>query len=262
MRADLFLQSPPRAAERPRPVRSEGGEAGSSKRPGGGRSGDAVTDDLFWEAGGAYRPSDHPVVALFARQRVAHLDAVGALDGVTTLLDVGAGSGFSSRYYPASMRVVACDYAAGMLRGNPVADRLRCAAGRLPFPDRTFDAVAVWELLHHLDDPVAALREMARVARRRLILFEPNRVNPGHIVLGLTRPSERRSLRFSPRYLRGLVERAGLAVARQERCGLIFPNVTPLWAAAGLSQLPFRAPLIGISQLVVVEVPPAAAGRG
>jgi ubiquinone/menaquinone biosynthesis C-methylase UbiE len=159
------------------------------------------------------------VVALFARQRIAHLDAIGALDGVATLLDVGAGSGFSSRYYRPSIRVVACDYARGMLSGNPLRDRVRCAAGRLPFADRSFDAVSCWELLHHLDDPVAALREMARVARRRVIVFEPNRIHPGHIVLGLTRASERQSLRFSPRYLRALLRRAGLAPARHERCG-------------------------------------------
>ena len=207
----------------------------------------------LWEAGGFYRPSDHPVVALFARQRVAHLEAIGALDGVATLLDVGAGSGFSSRYYPASIRVAACDFARGMLRGNPVRDRVRCAAGRLPFADRSFDAVTCWELLHHLDDPVAALREMARVARRRLILFEPNRANPGHILLGLSRPSERESLRFSSRHLRRLLARAGLEPARHERCGLLFPNVTPDWLARALVRAPFRVPMLGISQLAIVE---------
>jgi len=207
----------------------------------------------LWEAGGFYRPSDHPVVTLFARQRIAHLEAIGALDGVATLLDVGAGSGFSSRYYPPSIRVVACDYARGMLRGNPVRERVRCAAGRLPFADRSFDAVSCWELLHHLDAPVEALREMARVARRRLILFEPNRINPGHIVLGLTRASERQSLRFSPRHLRRLLRQADLVPARHERCGLVFPNVTPLWAARACTRLPFSVPLVGISQLAIVE---------
>ena len=54
---------------------------------------------------------------------------------------------------------------AGMLNGNPVRERVRCSATDLPFPDRSFDVVTCWELLHHLDDPVAALREMWRVAR-------------------------------------------------------------------------------------------------
>jgi len=207
----------------------------------------------FWETGGHYRSSDHPVVELFARQRVAHLAQRGALDGVASLLDVGAGSGFSSAYYPARIRVVACDYAAGMLAGNPVRDRLRCSATTLPFADGAFDVVTCWELLHHLDDPVAALREMWRVARKRLVVFEPNRINPGHIVLGLTREEERRSLLFSPGHLRRLVRAATGRRARPQRCGLFFPNVTPLPVARLLARLPYRVPVIAISQLLVLE---------
>jgi SAM-dependent methyltransferase len=207
----------------------------------------------FWETGGIYRPSDHPVVELFARQRVGFLEQRGLLAGVHRLLDVGAGSGFSSAFYPDRVRVVACDYAAGMLAGNPARDRVRCSATELPFADGDFDAVSCWELLHHLDDPVGALREMWRVARRRLIVFEPNRINPGHIVLGLTRPEERRSLLFSPGHLRRLVHAATGRKARPERCGLLFPNVTPLPLAKLLVRLPYRVPLIAISQLVVVE---------
>lgn len=212
----------------------------------------------FWEAGGIYRPSDHPVAALFARQRIAYLCTLGVLDDVRSLLDVGAGSGLSSAYYPPAVRVAACDYAAGMLAGNPVRDKLRCAADRLPFRDASFDAVSCWELLHHLDDPVAAIREMLRVARRRVLMFEPNRINPGQIWLGLTRDNERATLRFSPRHLRRLVRRAGGTVRRQVRCGLLFPNVTPLPAARLLARLPYRVPLVAISQMVVAERAPAA----
>jgi SAM-dependent methyltransferase len=211
------------------------------------------SERAFWEAGGIYRPSDHPVVALFARQRVRYLAARGLLADVHTLLDVGAGSGFSSAYYPPAVRVVACDYAAGMLAGNPVRDRLRCAATRLPFAAGAFDVVSCWELLHHLDDPVAAVREMLRVARRRVILFEPNRANPGHWILAALRASERRALRFSPGHVRRLVHAAGGRIRLHRRCGLLFPNVTPPALARALSRLPYPVPLVAISQLAVVE---------
>ena len=207
----------------------------------------------FWDAGGVYRASAHPVVALFARQRTRHLMRLGLLDDVRSLLDVGAGSGFSSAYYPAHVRVTATDYATGMLRGNPVRDRLLAAADRLPFAADRFDAVTCWELLHHLPRPVDAVHEMLRVARRRVIIFEPNRLNPGHWCLAALRENERQALRFSPRHVRGLVTRAGGRVLLHVRCGLLFPNITPLPVARLLARLPFRVPVIAISQLVVAE---------
>ena len=207
----------------------------------------------FWEGGGVYRASDHPVVELFARQRVRYLTQTGLLAGVRTLLDVGAGNGFSSGYYGPGVHVVATDYASGMLDGNPVRDRVRASASQLPFGDDAFDVVGCWELLHHLDDPVSAVRDMYRVARRRVVMFEPNRINPGHIVLGLTRSNERESLRFSPGHVRRLVRAAGVTITRQERCGLLFPNITPVAVARALVKLPFKMPVIGISQLIVIE---------
>lgn len=209
----------------------------------------------FWEGGGLYRPSDHPVGALFARQRVGYLRDHGLLEGIETLLDVGAGNGLSSRYYPPSIQVTACDYAEGMLDGNPLSRRVRCSATALPFADGRFDATTCWELLHHLDDPVAAVAEMLRVARRRVLLFEPNRIHPGHIVLGLTRANERQSLRFSPGHLRRIAAGAGGRIRLHLRCGALFPNVTPLPLARLLAALPYRVPLLGISQLVVLEKP-------
>ena len=207
----------------------------------------------FWETGGCYRDPEHPVVEIFARQRIHHLAASGILDGVGSVLDVGSGSGFSSAFYPAHIRVVACDGALGMLAANPVSQRVLCSADALPFPDRSFDAVTCWELLHHLDQPVAAVREMLRVACRRVIIFEPNRFNPGHVFLALTREEGRASIRFSPRHLRRLVEAAGGVIRLHQRCGLLFPNVTPLSVARLLTRLPFRMPIIAISQLVVAE---------
>ena len=43
----------------------------------------------------------------------------------------------------------------------------------LPFPDRCFDLVLAIEVLEHVVDPSAAIRELARVARRDLVLSVP-----------------------------------------------------------------------------------------
>lgn len=215
----------------------------------------ALPEREFWERGGAYRRTDHPVVKMFARQRVAHLLDHGLFDGVESLLDVGSGSGFSSRYYPGSIHVVAVDSSMGMLHRNSTSVRAVASAYRLPFDDRAFDVVTCWELLHHLDRPDQAVAEMLRVARRRVIIFEPNRVNPGHVVLGLLRPNERRCLRYSSQYVGRLIEQAGgPRPLLHQRVGLLFPNVTPQALARLLVRLPFRVPLVGISQLVVLDV--------
>ena len=41
---------------------------------------------------------------------------------------------------------------------------------RLPFPDRSWDTLLFCDVLHHTDDPVAMLREAARVARRLVVI--------------------------------------------------------------------------------------------
>lgn len=43
----------------------------------------------------------------------------------------------------------------------------------LPFPDRQFDVVTMFEALEHCDDPRGALREMLRVSRQGIVVSVP-----------------------------------------------------------------------------------------
>ncbi len=92
------------------------------------------------------------------------------------VLDVGAGTGFlTGGFLAAGARVLAVDPAEAMLleqrRKFPEAvasKRLvlrRASAEELPVADGSIDAVVANMVLHHVEDPPTAIREMARVLR-------------------------------------------------------------------------------------------------
>jgi hypothetical protein len=46
-------------------------------------------------------------------------------------------------------------------------------ASTLPFPDDSFDTITLWDVLEHVPDDCAALREAVRVARKNVLLSVP-----------------------------------------------------------------------------------------
>jgi ubiquinone/menaquinone biosynthesis C-methylase UbiE len=117
-------------------------------------------------AGEAWHEVPTRVYDVLAREQI--VAAKVALSGAA-VLDVGAGTGAASRAAAAAgaRSVTAVDVAPGMLlvgrdRRPPavVGDALS-----LPFADGVFDVAVAAFALNHLDDPVAALGEAARVTR-------------------------------------------------------------------------------------------------
>jgi ubiquinone/menaquinone biosynthesis C-methylase UbiE len=92
------------------------------------------------------------------------------------VLDVGSGPGsitLEMKDLVAPGRVVGVEYAQEPLRIARAAAREQAVdvefvqgdAQALDFPDDSFDVVHAHQVMHHLADPVAALREMGRVCR-------------------------------------------------------------------------------------------------
>jgi demethylmenaquinone methyltransferase / 2-methoxy-6-polyprenyl-1,4-benzoquinol methylase len=110
------------------------------------------------------------------RWRRFMVSKVNAVPG-SLVLDVAAGTGLVSRELAARkrLRVVSFDATEPMLRsGLPANDLAGLGAQitpvlgraeRLPFPDETFDALTFTYLFRYVDDPAAAMRELARVVR-------------------------------------------------------------------------------------------------
>ena len=198
----------------------------------------------------AKRDARHPVVRTFAEQRLAFVRRAIPLHEVQNMLDVGCGSGFSSLYYcPHVAEVWGTDYSDELLARNQLpAERLVHAdAGHLPFADNSFDLV----MLHHVQEPQRVVTEMARVARKFVVLFEPNRYNPALAAFALVDSDHRSLLQFSKSYLKNLAIKAGLVIICAEVVGCIFPNAPPRRLAPLLRRVPFRIPFVGISNALV-----------
>jgi SAM-dependent methyltransferase len=84
-----------------------------------------------------------------------------------TVLDVATGGGHvARRLREAGATVVTVDPAPGM-KADTTAP-----AEDLPFADGSFDAVACRLAAHHFADVLAAVREMARVAKHRIVICD------------------------------------------------------------------------------------------
>jgi len=121
-----------------------------------------------------------------------------------TVLDVGCGGGRFSRFAAdAGRAVVALDVDPRRLAEIDGLPRVRADAARLPFADDSFETVFLINVVEHVEDDVAALREAARVAARNILVSVPKRD---------TYPSHRSGLvyrgYFDPTHLRYYTEEA------------------------------------------------------
>jgi len=166
------------------------GICGSAVTAGGGGSGLGGGEPGLWggEPGlyesGAYRPGD-PRLHRLARPLLARFDArrlsllARAAPPPARLLDVGAGrgrflaaaraAGYDARGIEPSRRGIEGARALGV----PVA---RWTVEEAQFAEASFDAICLWHVLEHLEDPAAALERVASwlVRGGALLLGVPN----------------------------------------------------------------------------------------
>lgn len=120
--------------------------------------------------------------------RRAVFDAVGERARSGRILDLAAGTGFSSLLLArAGAYVVPCDFSLGMLQvgrqGHPELPFVAGDATQLPFRDDAFDAVTISYGLRNVMDPIAGLREMLRVTRPGGVLVVCEFSHPTNVAL-------------------------------------------------------------------------------
>jgi ubiquinone/menaquinone biosynthesis C-methylase UbiE len=121
----------------------------------------------------------NPVSRLLVKRFRARIDTLILSTSPGSLLDVGCGEGVVTDELAAllpSARVTGIDVpdptlAAEWARRN--AEYVAGTAYELPFDDGEFDLVSAIEVFEHLERPAAALSEMARVARRYVLVSVP-----------------------------------------------------------------------------------------
>jgi ArsR family transcriptional regulator len=183
----------------------------------------------------AVRAQRAETAAAYFRANAQHWDAIRSLhvdeaeverrllqlvppEKVSDLLDIGTGTGrvlelFGTR----GINAVGIDLSREMLsvaRANLArADLKNCYVRqgdmyRLPFPDRSFDAVTIHQVLHFADEPAHAIAEAARVLRPsgRLVIadFAPHRLDH------LRAEHAHRRLGFADEEVAGWIAAAGL----------------------------------------------------
>ncbi len=107
-------------------------------------------------------------------------------------LEVGVGTGRNLGLYPGGVKLTGIDVSSNMLaRARKVAERSHVAAAldladvqALPFEDDSFDTVTATCVFCSVADPVAGLKEVARVARPEGQVLLLEHVRPRNPILG------------------------------------------------------------------------------
>jgi 2-polyprenyl-3-methyl-5-hydroxy-6-metoxy-1,4-benzoquinol methylase len=153
------------------------GAAGSPRATGAAAAETVPTGNTFDKYG-----STNPVVRRLMSRFERTLDELFSRAGPESILDVGCGEGVLTSQWAARLgsgRVVGIDLedpklaAEWSARARPNLEFRTVEATSLPFADGEFDLAAAIEVLEHVPSPEQTVAEMARVARRHLLVSVP-----------------------------------------------------------------------------------------
>lgn len=151
--------------------------------------------------------STNPVVKRLMAKFESTLDELFELAAPQTLLDVGCGEGFLIHEWAHRLegRVVGIDLEDETIQSEwakrqaPNLEYKIMKAENLPFADDEFDVATAIEVLEHVPDPEHTVEEMARVAKRHLIVSVPR--EPLWRMLNMARGAYMKELGNTPGHL-------------------------------------------------------------
>ena len=176
------------------------------------------------------RRPEHPAVKALFDPRANYLRSLLGKQQDGSVLDVGCGNGFLTYYLEKVFdQVVGLDSSSAMLEINPCQKKVCGSVMALPFDDKSFDIVVESHLLHHLTPETVpvAIREMMRVSKSHVVLYEPNRNNPLMYMFARLIPEEHFALKFCRKYVSSQIKKAGASSHSSRLEGALVPNKTP-----------------------------------
>lgn len=173
------------------------------------------------------------------------LEALGLDIAGMSVLEVCCGSGMmAEKFARAGARVTGTDFSpAAIARARERARRygfdatlLVADAENLAFADHSFDLVAVHDGLHHLDNPERAIQEMARVARRGVLILDPAQAAMTRLAIriGITVEVEEAGnpvKRFDPKAVATILHTEGFERIVFRRTLMYYPHEPYRWFA-------------------------------
>jgi ubiquinone/menaquinone biosynthesis C-methylase UbiE len=131
-----------------------------------------------------------------------HGRALGAFMGlaevfgpITSVLDVGAGTGRAMNKLKArwpNAKIIGVEPTdalrkVGYTNGLSTDELIDGDALKLQFADNTFDYVVETGVLHHISHPLLAVKEMARVAKKGIMISDNNNIGHGNSIARATK---------------------------------------------------------------------------
>jgi SAM-dependent methyltransferase len=165
------------------------------------------------------------IIRSFLKRIVRDLETAAghSKDRALQILDVGCGTGANLEMLSEFGRAGGVDVSAEALsfcQARGLQDVKLGAAEALPYEDNSFDLVTGLDVVEHLDDDLAGLKEMRRVLRRggRTLLFVPAFM----FLWGVQDDISNHRRRYTLKDLRRVVSEAGFEVERATYVNISF----------------------------------------
>jgi len=209
----------------------------------------------YWKSRTFYSNPQRFATRLFVESKLNYIFKFIKANSSNSILDVGAGNGTFTYYWTRYFgKAVGIDISDMLISQSPCRDKLIIGdAFHLPFKNNSFDVVFTSCLLHHVHTPLDVVKELARTAKKYVVICEPNRNNPLMLLFSVVFSWERGGIRFSKNFLKGLIEKCGsMEIIALDSMGVITPNLTPS-CLARIIRVFDKENILGFYNLLIAE---------